>query len=425
MNKNKLELYKGVFSAFTTRGISIIAGYIFSFLIAFYYGAKGVGIFSISQTLIVISSILSVLGFDVAIIRFFSENKSIPRIKMIYLKILKLVIPLAFLISIIVYFTSSLLADFFNDKDLLYSIKYASFGILPLSLIFINAESLRAMKKIKSYSLLKYAIIPSMASIVLFVIFNSKILNLEGIIASYVFAIYFTFILSLFFLLREINIMDSDEGTIPFKDLLNISLPMLLTSSLFYVINWTDTIVLGYYDTAYNIGIYNISLKMSMASSIVLFSVNSIAAPKYSELYFSKKFIEFKSIVRFSSKLIFWISIPIITIIAYKADFFLNIFGEEFKQGKAALYILLIGQFVNISCGSVGYILMMTDKQIILRNIIILTALINLFLNIILIPSYGIIGAAIATTVAMILWNIISLIYVYKEHGFITISIIK
>jgi len=425
MNINKLEIYRSSAVAFIIKGISIVLGYVFSYLIALYYGAQGMGIFSITQTLISILAIISILGFDVAIVKFFSEKKSVSRIKEMYYKILKIVIPLALFVSIITYLSSPLLKDFFNDEDLLYSIRIASFGIFPLSVLFINSEGLRGMKDIKLYSIFKFVMIPLVSSMILLFVYKSQLLDFEGIIFSYVVGIYITFFFSMFFWLKKINVPSSYNSVSSFKNLLNISIPMLLTTSLFYIINWTDTIILGYYDTSYNIGIYNIAVKMSMASSIVLFSINSIAAPKYSELFSLNKMSEFKSMVKFSSKLIFWISVPIIIIIAYKAEFFLSIFGEEFKQGKIALYILLLGQLVNIICGSVGYILMMTNKQNLLRNIIFLAALVNIILNILLIPSYGILGAALSTTISMILWNITSLIYVYKEYGFITTNILR
>ena len=173
------------------------------------------------------------------------------------------------------------------------------------------------------------------------------------------------------------------------------------------------------------IGIYSVALAISTSSSIILFSINSIAAPKFSKLFSSRNMEEFKSFVKLSSRLIFWFSLPIIMFIIINSEFLLGIFGNEFKNGKLVLLILLFGQFINILCGSVGYILMMTNKQNLLLNIIIFSAILNIILNIILIPIYGIMGAAVASTISMICWNLIAMIYVYKEYGFITTSIIK
>jgi len=425
MNNHKMELYKGSFLVFIIRGFSIMCGYIFSFLIALYYGAEGVGIFSISHTLLSIATLVSVLGLDITSVRLISKNKSLENVRALYFKILKVVIPFSILLSIILFFSSSFISYILNDSQLIHSLKLVCFGILPLSIIYIHSEGLRGLKEVKLYSLLKYAMIPLFSSIILFLMDKSKFENFEDPVFAYLISIIVTFFVSLFLWINKNGYSISNNIEISFKYLLNISIPILLTTSMFHIINWTDTIILGYYNTSRDIGIYNICLKMSMSSSIVLFSINSIAAPKFSELYSAKKFVEFKNVIKLSSKMIFWLSLPILLIIGFKADFLLNIFGLEFIEGKRALYVLLFGQFINVLCGSVGYILMMTNKQKILRNIIVVSASLNFALNILLIPIYGILGAAIATTTSLILWNILSLLYVYKQYGFITINIVK
>ena len=105
------------------------------------------------------------------------------------------------------------------------------------------------------------------------------------------------------YLFKKMNISSLPKAikTISPKYLLNISFPMLLTTSMFYIIQWTDTLILGYYEPTSNIGIYNVAIKMSMASSIILFSINSISAPKYSKLFFSNNIDEFISTNNYNS----------------------------------------------------------------------------------------------------------------------------
>ena len=68
----------------------------------------------------------------------------------------------------------------------------------------------------------------------------------------------------------------------------------------------------------------------------------------------------------------------------------------------------------NVFFGSVIYILDMTGKQNVSRNILLFTAVVNIVLNWYLIPIYGIKGAAIATAISILFWNIIGIIYVKK-----------
>ena len=103
---NYIEIYKGSFFAFILKGLSILSGYFFALMISKYYGSAGMGLYSIAYTFLLIFSIISILGFDAASIKFVSENTSINIIRSIYFKILKIIVPLSLFISISIFFIS-------------------------------------------------------------------------------------------------------------------------------------------------------------------------------------------------------------------------------------------------------------------------------------------------------------------------------
>jgi O-antigen/teichoic acid export membrane protein len=82
-----------------------------------------------------------------------------------------------------------------------------------------------------------------------------------------------------------------------------------------------------------------------------------------------------------------------------------------------ALVLLAIGQFVHSISGATGLFMNMTGNQKALRNIMLIAAVLNIGINIILIPSLGIYGAAIAAMVSLIAWNITTLIYIKMKFG--------
>ncbi len=85
--------------------------------------------------------------------------------------------------------------------------------------------------------------------------------------------------------------------------------------------------------------------------------------------------------------------------------------------------ILVVGYFTNAISGPVGTILNMTGHQMVFQKIVLSAAVVNIILNIILIPGFGINGSAIASSVSMCLWNIISVIYVKKKFNILTLYI--
>ena len=153
---------------------------------------------------------------------------------------------------------------------------------------------------------------------------------------------------------------------------------------------------------------------------MTLFAIESIAAPKFSELYANKKMDDFKKIIHQSTKLIFWTSTPILILFLLFPSFFLGLFGEEYIIGKTVLILLVISQFITSCSGSVGYILQMTGKQKTFQHIIFSSAIINILLNFILVPIYGITGAAISSLISLIFRNFVSVYMVYYYYNIIT-----
>ena len=97
------------------------------------------------------------------------------------------------------------------------------------------------------------------------------------------------------------------------------------------------------------------------------------------------------------------------------SSFLLTIFGAEFSTGQWALIVLVIGQVVNAMTGSVTLLLNMSGKQAALRNVALVALMIQVLLSFILIPPFGILGAAISSTISLSFWNIICTLIVQKQ----------
>jgi len=418
------ELLKGSSIAFVLRIIGIIAGYIFTLLITRGYGAEAMGIFALSFTLLQIASVISRLGMDTALLRFVAEYSSQGKwevVKDVYKKAIKLVIPFSVLLSVLVFFLSPYIAEYvFKKPHLTPYFQIASIGIVPFVLLYIHTESLRGLKKIKEYMFLQQAGIFIIASIILgaLTLYMSSLqtsINLNKLpIAVYIFSVFVLSIIAYFIWKKYTKKEHSQsEQKLPaqkglsYSYILSVSVPMLFSSSLALIMGWTDTIMLGMFRTEEEVGIYNVALRVSMITSITLMAINTIAAPKFAEFWGKGDIERLAKIAQQSTKLIFWTSFPILLIFLIFPKQILGIFGEEFKAGAIALMILTVGQFVNAAAGSVGYILQMTGHQKFHQNIVLVGALLNIILNYLLIPIYGIIGAAIASAISVIFWNVV------------------
>ena len=308
----------------------------------------------------------------------------------------------------------------FSKNSLGIQIKIISFFLVPYSLLCLNAEYFRGYKKTFYFSVFRQTTITTLSFFILLLFKSSG--DLVPLL-SYCFSILILYILSCFFVY---NIFNSKKELIEpkkYKDILKISIPMMLTSSMFYILQWSDTLILGMYNSSNDVGIYNIVLKISLFAGLGLFAVNSIVAPLFAKYFYNGNDEEFINSVKQSSKLIFWSSVPILIFIILNANWILLFFGEEYLFGKIPLMILIIGQFASSMSGSVGYILQMTGKQNIFQKIILFSTCINIILNFILIPKFGIIGASFSSMLSIVLWNFLSILYIYKKYNVLTIYI--
>lgn len=427
-NNHVRELVTGSSVAFLFKIIGMTLGYIFVLLITRNLGAYAMGVFAISITVLEVFSVFGRMGLETTLLRFtaeYSAQKRMDLIREIYRKAIKLIVPLCALLSVLMYLGAPVIAkDVFKNEHLIQSFRIISIALLPAVFLTINLESIRGLKKIKEYAFLQNipgSLFGSLMLLTALLFYKSENLPILVHTASIFFLCIFSFILWQRNTMSNYTRRDISDTSIRFKTLLKTSLPMFLSSSLFMIMGWTDTIMLGIFRSEEEVGIYNVALKISLLTSITLYAINSIAAPKFAELFGRGDREGLGQIARNSTKMIFWSSLPLLTLFILFPSFVLGIFGNEFTAGALALIFLSIGQFVNAISGSVGYILQMTGKEKVFQYIILSATLINIFLNSILIPRYGINGAALASMISMTFWNLISLVYIKSFLNFVTL----
>ncbi len=421
------ELLKGSSVALVFKLFGISTGYIFILLVTRNFGAEVMGIVALSLTILQISTVIGCLGFDTALLRFVAEYSSQNRpdlVKEVYVKAIEIIVPFSLFLSVFLFFSTPYISKYiFHKETMSIYFQIVSFAILPMVLVSINSASLRGLKKIKEYMFLHDVSIFLFSTIMLVVILFFLREKYVPII-TYTISLIFVAFLSLVIWLKnsKLNLI-SHKNSLKLKDILNTSLPMLLASSLIFIMQWTDTIMIGMFKTETEVGVYNVTLKVAMLTSVGLFAINSIAAPKFAEFYGKRDMKGLAKVAQQSTKLIFWSSFPILLILFIFPSFILGIFGGEFKVGVFALMVLALGQFVNSISGSVGYILQMTGKHRVFQNIILAATIINIVLNAVLIPVYGINGAAFASMVSLFFWNLTSVVYIRKNLNIMTLYI--
>ena len=179
----------------------------------------------------------------------------------------------------------------------------------------------------------------------------------------------------------------------------------------------TDILMLGAFKGAEAVGIYFAVSRGAQLINFIPNAANTVLEPNIASLYAEGKIEQIQRIMIKSSRTVFFTSLPIISSLVIFGYWYLSLFGSEFTQGNYALIILCVGQIVNLSTGSVGLLLNMTGNERYTSISRVSSTVLNVVLNALLIPRWGLEGAAIATAGSSILLNLENTIWVRKKLG--------
>ncbi len=148
-----------------------------------------------------------------------------------------------------------------------------------------------------------------------------------------------------------------------------------------------------------------------------LSAFNAFAAPLIAKLYALEKKLELQRLLTMAAWGILVVTIIAGTFLISMGKLILSFFGQGFIAGYFSMVILLVGQVVNSLAGSVGLLMTMTGNQVIVAKVITMSTLLNIGLNLLLIPYFGMSGAVTATSITVIFVNLALLWFVQKRMG--------
>jgi O-antigen/teichoic acid export membrane protein len=184
--------------------------------------------------------------------------------------------------------------------------------------------------------------------------------------------------------------------------LLRFSLPVLLVGCSHLLLGQTDRIMLGYFRASKDLGIYSAAAVISQQAGLITYSFGYIFCPIISDLYHRREFGDLQRLYKTVTRWIVSVNVVLLVLLILFSRQIMAIFGSEFTAGGLVLVVLAAAHLIGYVSGGalVGYVLRMSGKQDIeLMNAIVLLVL-NIVLNLWLIPLYGILGAAVATGIS-------------------------
>ena len=414
------KIAKGAGIGFTGTLIGMAFGYLSRMIIAKFLGASDYGLISLGFGVMTITASLSMVGLPVGIQRYVSFYKGKGdegRIKGTILGAIKISFPLSLIFTVLVFFGADWIAiHIFNEPNLTLVLRIFSiaipFYVLALNFLFatIGFQDLR-------YNVYVNELFQNIFKLITIVFLLELGFGVIGVTWGWVLAIVLMPFLAFYFLEKKVfPVFNTRVKAISMeRELFSFSFPLIFAGLAGLIYGWTDTFMLGYFSTASDVGIYNAALPTAKLLSVFLGSFGVIFMPVISELYSRNAIEDLRNAYSVVTKWIFSLVLPAFLLMALFSDWILKImFGVEFIAGSAALSILAFGYLIICIIGPAGGILQTYRKTKLLMWCSFFGASLNFGLNYLLIPIYGINGAAVATGTSLAVMSILHLLFVYK-----------
>lgn len=407
------------FTTLVLRAVGVLLLFGISFILTNNFDSSSVGQYELTRTRILVLGSICLLGFDISIIYFAGRLKALnhfEQIKVLYYRMIKLVVIIA-IILLLAYLAGCQILIFISEDSFVKNslIVHSLICLSFYSLTILNGELLRAIDRTSLSewfrNVLKY--IPFLVGI-LYLIFSS---SLQHLVSVYLYGFVITFLVSQFCVIYYLRKFKKNQSAnhFSYNQIVKISFPMGLSSMVMFLLLAIDLFLLEYYFNESMVAYYAIVVKLITLLSIVIISFNINISSQIAELFNRNDMVSLQKLCRKSARFMFLINIVLSFLLIVFIEFILKAYGAEYLYAKNAFYVLVVSQLFTSAFGVVPVYLNMTGRAVLYQSILIGALIFNLIFNLILIPKFDIMGAAVTFTGTVIFWNIIVTIYVYKK----------
>lgn len=405
------------------RGVGTVLAFIFSVILARSLGAEGYGLYSFALSVLMIISIPIQSGIPILAVReaaIAAVKNNDTQVALLWSWSNRLI----FSYSLIV--VTSICIMVLMDWQWAYTQRFyvILMGLLSvpfIALILMQSAIVRGLgwiiKGIISDGLFR-PLINIFLFVVLLLIVGSD--HVSPAYAMFVYTVSAAITLLLSFLIIRASTKNISVSTNASRVVISRWRASLSTLTIVggaqLLFGYIDTLMLGFFREDSEVGVYRVAVQFSVVVSFGLTVLNQLLHPYISKLYTNKDFDKLQKLIVSSSLAILGIAaVPALLLLIFGEYILDIIYGVEYVAAALALKVLVLGQLINAVIGSVGALLNMTGHEKDSMKGLLVAIAVNVLLDLILIPLYGIEGAAVASATSLAAWNIILKYYVMKR----------
>lgn len=423
-NSKKSTLIKfliaGVF-----KSLAAVAAFMVTAIVTRNMDSTNAGFFLLGFTILAISSILLRLGLDNIVLRelvldpFLNE----PSVKLSRAIAWVLMSTGLYLVVVVSYAFE--IAEYVFEKPGFHEVLFwFSISVPAVSLSFLISLAFQSQNRVVMTILFQgLGVSLFFVIICLIVLMSGKDFKMDASFASrsYCIASYFVLILSLCLWYRQEEAKFQRVAIID-KEMWSSCVHLWLASAMGISVKWSGVLIAGAMVSAADFAGLSAVQRTANLVGFILIVVNMVVAPRYAVLWKENKVKEIEKLAKWSSRIMVVLASLIVFNMMFFSESIMLLFGEGYQEFSHLLVIIVVGQFVNVATGSVGYLLNMSGHEKDYNKVSMLFGPITIILALVLTYNFGVLGAAYAISIGIALQNIGALWMVKKRLGFIPVG---
>ena len=204
----------------------------------------------------------------------------------------------------------------------------------------------------------------------------------------------------------------------PLREVLSFSVVSWVASLAATGVTYLDVLVIGSLMTSADVGLYQVATRAVMIAYATMLPIVQAVSPRLADAHGRRDRAALRDTYRLATSWIIRTSLPVFVVLVTFPTEVLGLFGEPFRAGAAVTVVLAVGKLVDAATGPCGLVLNMAGRirTNMVNNVVALA--LNVALLLVLVPRHGIVGAAIAWTVTLVVVNTARVAQVTRAFGF-------
>ncbi len=397
--------------------VNLVIAFLLRIVLARWLGAFDLGLYTMVITVQEIAVLIAGLGISVALTKYIAEYRD-DRDRLLQTTFAAFINTIIFGLvgGAILYFLSGTVASIFNMPQLARLLEILAIALPFLCLLQTSLGLLTGLRMMRNYAyLIILRVCLMILAITTFVWLGFGVEGtVFGILLSAVGGCTFGLCLSRKYL-RPI-FQGFFRNT---KKLVLFGIQVFGANAVSLIANRADIIMIGYYLDAAKVGYYSIAVILSMFFDIIPQAIQKVSYPATTEYWSKKNHRSLQEMIDKSMKSSAWILLPLgLGVGFFTTEITTFIFGPEFIYAALPLVILLIARVIRgATIQPIGASFTGVGRPDVGLKIDALSTILNIGLNILLIPRFGIAGAAMATTISLLTGAVIFMILLPRILG--------